>query len=41
MILVVADNFLSAFPPIESLLSPLDAAVSDDLKCFCLTIDNN
>ena len=32
MILVVADNFLSAFPPIASLLSPLDPAVSLDLS---------
>ena len=31
MILVVADNFLSAFPPIASLLSPLDVAVPEHL----------
>ena len=31
MILVVADNFLSAFPPIDSLLSPEDSAASFEL----------
>ena len=32
MILVVADNFLSAFPPIDSLLSPEDSAASFELS---------
>ena len=37
MILVVADNFLSAFPPIDSLLSPQDSAASFELSVGSLT----
>jgi hypothetical protein len=32
MILVFADNFLAAFPPIPSLVSPLDSAASFKLS---------